>query len=176
MPPQPGKRIIRPPANLAPRPGHPRDEELTFDQLRAVFQLKEKQTETLSSLPGALVLRYYGTGEEICHQADPGWTAFRILTPKELLSLREAQRQEVEAPLQQAVGRTAPPQTPDSLLGERKQFLDGEIGRLTQLLASRSKAAEAALVRLEPPGRAQRPRWFGRWRKPDPARAGEWPP
>lgn len=81
---------IRPPAELKPREG---DEELSVHQLKQIALFKDVNLERLEleGFPGTLVLRHYRKGDIICRQNDPGYTAFYILTTKDLLELRQSQ-------------------------------------------------------------------------------------
>ncbi len=81
---------VRPPAGLAPRDDG--DEELTVEQLGqiALFAQLNEQPE-LEQYPGTIVLRRFRAGDVICRLGEPGWTAFYILTSKDLQELREKQ-------------------------------------------------------------------------------------
>src|SRR5262245_33678106 len=112
-------RKIRPPADLKPRDG---DEVVTIDQLKQIALFKDINLERLDleGFPGTLILRRFKQGEIICRQDDPGYTAFYILTTKDLIELREsqlkalgldeAQRQRLTEELT-ALKSTAPPES-----------------------------------------------------------------
>jgi Fe-S-cluster-containing dehydrogenase component len=77
---------VRPPAELAPRPG---DEELTVDELQKISLFAGlKEQPGMEEFPGTLILRRYRKGDVVCRIGEPGWTAFYILTSKDLESLR----------------------------------------------------------------------------------------
>jgi Fe-S-cluster-containing dehydrogenase component/CRP-like cAMP-binding protein len=79
----------------------PDDEVLSVEQLEQIslFQNLAEQPE-LGEFPGTVVLRRYRKGDVICRLGDPGWTAFYILTAKDLRELRQPQSQteQVEPP------------------------------------------------------------------------------
>jgi hypothetical protein len=81
--------IIEPPAELEPRPG---DETITPEQILSLELLKRlRKPPRLEKYPGTFKLRHYQPGEEILHQGQAGWTAFYILTAKDVLGLRTSQ-------------------------------------------------------------------------------------
>lgn len=70
--------MLMPEAELEPREG---DIELSSDQLGQLSlftQLKGKGG--FEKFPGTIRIRHYLTGDAICRQGEPGWTAFYILT------------------------------------------------------------------------------------------------
>jgi Fe-S-cluster-containing hydrogenase component 2 len=77
----------RPAADLVVRPNS-RDEVLTDEQLErlTVFAGLKKQPE-FEELPGTVILRCYRKGDVVCRLGDPGWTAFYILTPRDIHEL-----------------------------------------------------------------------------------------
>src|SRR5207302_957638 len=44
---------------------------------------------SLDKFPGAMVLRHYSKGEELCRQGEAGWTAFYILTLDDVLAMQQ---------------------------------------------------------------------------------------
>ena len=134
---------VKPPARLARRPG---DEELTIEQLKHVslFANLSRPVE-LEQFPGTALLRRYEKGEQICRQNDPGWTAFYILTTKDLLELRQSQ-------LKALVGQ-------GEAGGQRAQELQQEIAPLQSASEQKSPASDrltpAASVHLADPANQQ---------------------
>ena len=51
------------------------------------LQGRQIRTRRSARLPGTIVLRRYVDGEEICGEDDPGYTAFYVLTAKEVADL-----------------------------------------------------------------------------------------
>jgi Fe-S-cluster-containing dehydrogenase component/CRP-like cAMP-binding protein len=86
-------RVIRPPARLEPRPG---DEQLTAAQIRKISWFKKLE---LGDFPGTVVLRHYRAQEIICRQNEPGYTAFYVLTDKDLRELRQEQQPALDTPV-----------------------------------------------------------------------------
>jgi Fe-S-cluster-containing hydrogenase component 2/CRP-like cAMP-binding protein len=81
---------VKPPARLERRPG---DEELTIEQLKQISLFAGlSRPVDLEQFPGTVLLQRFEKGEAICRQNEPGWTAFYILTTKDLLELRQSQR------------------------------------------------------------------------------------
>lgn len=91
-------RVIKPPARLEPRNPYerrvsdaqmPDRADITYEQLKSVSIFKDVKYERvdLRALPGTIVLRRYLPGEEICGEDDPGYTAFYVLTAKEITDL-----------------------------------------------------------------------------------------
>src|ERR1700722_18341430 len=88
-------RKMRPPADLKPRA---QDFTLDVDALKALphFKLVEgekqaqdlnKKLEKVEDLPGIAVLRSYQKGEVICRENEPGFTAYYIMTARDLAAL-----------------------------------------------------------------------------------------
>src|SRR6266478_5795603 len=91
-------RVIKPPARLEPRNSQERrvsdaqaagGSDITYEQLKTISIFKDVKYERvdLRALPGTIVLRRYAAGEDICLQDDPGYTAFYVLTAKEISDL-----------------------------------------------------------------------------------------
>src|SRR5262249_35991463 len=91
-------RVIKPPARLEPRNSSERrvsdaqtgaGGDITYEQLKTVSIFKDVKYERvdLRALPGTIVLRRFAAGEEICVQDNPGYTAFYVLTAKEIAAL-----------------------------------------------------------------------------------------
>ncbi len=91
-------RVVKPPARLEPRhalerrvsDAHVGNElEITYEQLKTISIFKDVKYERvdLRALPGTIVLRRYTAGEDICLEDDPGYTAFYVLTAKEIVDL-----------------------------------------------------------------------------------------
>src|SRR5438105_10882788 len=137
-------RKIRPPAELKPRDG---DEELGIEQLKQIALFKDINLERLEleGFPGTVVLRRFRKGEVICRQNDPGYTAFYILTNKDLAELRESQLKALPA------GGDA-----------RRQRLTAELSALKD--AASAEARPVARVVRETIEKPQRGLfgWFGR--------------
>ena len=87
-------RVVKPPARLEPRnrferrvsdAHHGSEQEISYEQLKTISIFKDVKYERvdLRALPGTIVLRRFTTGEEICVEDDPGYTAFYVLTAKE---------------------------------------------------------------------------------------------
>ncbi len=80
---------MNPPAFLVPRE---RDEKLTAQELEHVALFAELSSQPdFTDYPGSMVLRHFRRGDVVCRQDEPGWTAFYILTTKDLVELRESQ-------------------------------------------------------------------------------------
>lgn len=79
------KTVVNPTAELPPRSC---DVILSLEQLAvlAVFA-SVKKAPTFSKFPGSYVLRHYQPGEAICHQGQPGQSAFYMLTADDLAVL-----------------------------------------------------------------------------------------
>src|SRR5437868_12052041 len=81
---------VKPPARLERRPG---DEELTIEQLKQISLFADlSRPVDLEQFPGTVLLQRFEKGEAICRQNEPGYTAFYILTTKDLMELRQSQR------------------------------------------------------------------------------------
>jgi CRP-like cAMP-binding protein/Fe-S-cluster-containing hydrogenase component 2 len=82
------KTVVNPTAELSPRSG---DVILSLEQLAvlAVFA-SVKKAPTFSKFPGSYVLRHYQPGEVICHQGQPGQSAFYMLTSDDLAVLSQS--------------------------------------------------------------------------------------
>ena len=82
------KTVVNPTAELPPRTG---DIVLSLEQLAvlAVFA-SVKKAPTFSKFPGSYVLRHYQPGEAICHQGQPGQSAFYMLTADDLAVLAKS--------------------------------------------------------------------------------------
>src|ERR1700755_1644052 len=92
-------RVIKPPARLDPRNLHERKisdaatgNDISYEQLKSVSIFKDVKYERvdLRALPGTIVLRRYRKGEAICVEDDPGYTAFYVLTAREVADLKLA--------------------------------------------------------------------------------------
>src|SRR5579862_5395565 len=92
-------RAIKPPARLEPRNEFERrvsdaqaSGEITYEQLKTISIFKDVKYERidLRALPGTIVLRRFTAGEDICVQDNPGYTAFYVLTAKEITDLKLA--------------------------------------------------------------------------------------
>jgi Fe-S-cluster-containing dehydrogenase component/CRP-like cAMP-binding protein len=92
-------RVIKPPARLEPRNEFERvvsdaqiagGRDITYEQLKSISIFKDVRYERvdLRALPGTIVLRRFQAGEDICLQDDPGYTAFYVLTAKEIDELK----------------------------------------------------------------------------------------
>src|ERR1051325_4449457 len=92
-------RVIKPPARLEPRNASERrvsdahignEQEITYEQLKTISIFKDVKYERvdLRALPGTIVLRRFSAGEDICVEDDPGYTAFYVLTAKEIADLK----------------------------------------------------------------------------------------
>ena len=96
---------VRPPAELAARPG---DEELTVDELQKISLFTGlKEQPGMEEFPGTLILRRYRKGDVVCRIGEPGWTAFYILTSKDLEGIREGRLQKHLEPEPSAPGEQA---------------------------------------------------------------------
>ena len=91
-------RVIKPPARLEPRNEWERRvsdaqaagrNDISYEQLKTVSIFKDVKYERidLRALPGTIVLRRFQAGEDICEQDNPGYTAFYLLTAKEVVDL-----------------------------------------------------------------------------------------
>src|SRR5437867_11742695 len=92
-------RVVKPPARLEPRNALerrvsdaqlPDRQDITYEQLKKISIFKDVKYERvdLRALPGTIVLRRYAAGEDICVEDDPGYTAFYVLTGKEIADLK----------------------------------------------------------------------------------------
>src|ERR1051325_10213743 len=92
-------RVIKPPARLEPLNASERrvsdahignEQEITYEQLKTISIFKDVKYERvdLRALPGTIVLRRFTRGEDICVEDDPGYTAFYLLTAKEIAELK----------------------------------------------------------------------------------------
>lgn len=71
------QKELMPSADLEPRDG---DVDLTPDQLGKLSLFAGLKGKTdLEKFPGTLRVRHFRTGDAICRQGEPGWTAFYIL-------------------------------------------------------------------------------------------------
>jgi hypothetical protein len=85
---------VMPPAEL---PRHDSDIELPtllFPKISLFAQLK--QTPSLERFPGAYRLRFYRHGEIICRHGEAGWSAFYLLTDRDVAELRGFPRRRLE--------------------------------------------------------------------------------
>ncbi len=93
------RAVIKPPARLEPRNESERvisdaqdgdGRDITYEQLKTISIFKDVKYERvdLRALPGTIVLRRFQAGEDICLQDDPGYTAFYVLTAKEIGDLK----------------------------------------------------------------------------------------
>jgi len=91
-------RVIKPPARLEPRnelecrvsDAQLADRhDISYEQLKGISIFKDVKYERvdLRALPGTIVLRCFQAGEDICVEDDPGYTAFYVLTAKEIVDL-----------------------------------------------------------------------------------------
>ncbi len=79
------KTVVNPSAELPPRVN---DVPLSLEQLAALSVFASiKKAPSFSKFPGSYVLRHYAPGEVICHQGQPGWSAFYMLTADDLAAL-----------------------------------------------------------------------------------------
>src|SRR5262249_16272491 len=92
-------RVIKPPARLEPRnplerrvsdAHHGAEQEITYEQLKAVSIFKDVKYERidLPALPGTIVVRRFRSGEDICVEDEPGYTAYYVLTAQEIADLK----------------------------------------------------------------------------------------
>src|SRR5919199_16373 len=82
------KQEIMPSADLEPREG---DVELTAEQLGQLSLFAPMKSKAfLERFPGTLRVRHYKSGEAICRQGEPGWTAFYILTDADVREVVQA--------------------------------------------------------------------------------------
>lgn len=82
------KTVVNPTAELPPRSG---DIVLSLEQLAVLSVFASvKKAPTFSKFPGSYVLRHYLPGEAICHQGQPGQSAFYMLTADDLAVLAES--------------------------------------------------------------------------------------
>src|SRR6516225_10555275 len=54
-----------------------------------------KSPPSLDKFPGTIRLRHYRQGEEICRHGEAGWTAFYLLTSKDVAELRPERTEEL---------------------------------------------------------------------------------
>ena len=82
------QKELMPAAELEPRDG---DVELTPEQLGRLSLFASLKGKTdLEKFPGTLRVRFYESGEAICRQGEPGWTAFYILTDQDVQDVVQA--------------------------------------------------------------------------------------
>ncbi len=93
------KTVVNPTAELPPRVS---DVPLSLTQLASLSLFASiKKAPTFSKFPGSYVLRHYAPGEIICHQGQPGCSAFYLLTTEDLTALSS----DVEGSATSAVGK-----------------------------------------------------------------------
>jgi len=81
------------------------DEPAPQDELLGVYELQEFRTVAPfngmkpgpENFPGAMILRRVYRGRVLCHQGDPGRTAFQILTRPDALNVLKALRRSIDA-------------------------------------------------------------------------------
>ena len=150
-------RVIKPPARLEPRNSwerrvsdaqQPGREDITYEQLKSISIFKDVKYERvdLRALPGTIVLRRYVDGEEICVEDDPGYTAFYVLTAREIADLNlPALKTKGEADRAVSVTRR---QSKDAVfMGEGELF--GEMSCLYRVPRSATVRAERECYVLE---------------------------
>jgi Fe-S-cluster-containing hydrogenase component 2/CRP-like cAMP-binding protein len=84
----PAEKLAFRAAELGLRPGT-RDAPIAAEHLPLLAPFQG--TKQAGRYPGAVVLRHYRPGEVVFEQGAPGWTAFYIPQPAEVLAIREAQ-------------------------------------------------------------------------------------
>jgi CRP-like cAMP-binding protein len=79
---------LMPSADLLPRGG---DVELTAEQMGKLSLFAGLKGKTdLEKFPGTIRVRHYLSGDAICRQGEPGWTAFYILTAADVENVIQA--------------------------------------------------------------------------------------
>ncbi|HEX4591581.1 MAG TPA: cyclic nucleotide-binding domain-containing protein [Gemmataceae bacterium] len=79
---------LMPSADLLPRDG---DVELSSEQMAKLSLFAGLKGKTdLEKFPGAIRVRHYLSGDAICRQGEPGWTAFYILTAADVENVIQA--------------------------------------------------------------------------------------
>lgn len=116
--------VVNPPPNLGPRDEDPRLPEDLFARIPPFSRLEK--SPSLGKFPGAVVLRRFRKGEVICRQGAAGWTAFYVLSPRDLIAFRDD-------PLRQAEANRA-----------EKARLQGELGETEQALRQPDLAPKQA--------------------------------
>jgi Fe-S-cluster-containing hydrogenase component 2/CRP-like cAMP-binding protein len=82
------QKELMPSADLDVRPG---DVELTPEQMGKLSLFTGLKGKTdLEKFPGTIRVRHYLTGDAICRQGEPGWTAFYILTAADVENVVQA--------------------------------------------------------------------------------------
>ena len=89
------KRVIAPPAALVPRNDNERPVSLDesgfpYDQLKVLSCFEKTIPDAIRNFPQSMIVRFFRKGEDICHQDDPGYTAFYILKREEIKKLSDA--------------------------------------------------------------------------------------
>jgi Fe-S-cluster-containing dehydrogenase component/CRP-like cAMP-binding protein len=149
-------RVVKPPARLEPRNSWERrvsdartgGDEISYEQLKSVSIFKDVKYERvdLRALPGTIVLRRFLAGEEICVEDDPGYTAFYVLTAKEIADLQLPPLNS-NGDANQAVSVTRRQSKDAVFMGEGELF--GEMSCLYRVPRSATVRAERACYVLE---------------------------
>ncbi len=90
-------RMIKPPAALAPRNANERlvtldDSGFPYESLKELSCFAKALPDALRTFPGAIIVRWYQKSEVICHQDEPGYTAFYVLKKAEIEKLTQLGR------------------------------------------------------------------------------------
>lgn len=113
-----------------PNPAADLDDPRNIDVPAALFPRLSlfaglKPAPSLDKFPGSVVLRRYPKGDLLCRQAEPGWTAYYILTAKDMDELRHFPgRRLAEIPEEQKKRH-------DNLAKNRSQAVDMETRKQT---------------------------------------------
>ncbi|MFN9081601.1 MAG: 4Fe-4S binding protein [Planctomyces sp.] len=140
------------------------DEPAPQDALLGVYELQEfRSVPPFSGMkpgpenfPGAMILRRVHRGRVLCHQGDPGRTAFQILTQPDALNVLKALRRSVDAEAKAIRDALAAGVTPETSADERERLLrrDAAEAPLRTLRAARLdeeiQQLEAAVAKLPP--------------------------
>ena len=79
------KTVVNPTAELPPRPG---DVLLSLEQLAVLSVFASaKKAPSFAKFPGSYVLRHFEAREAICHQGQPGQSAYYMLSADDLAAL-----------------------------------------------------------------------------------------
>lgn len=158
------------------------DEPAPQDELLGVYELQEFRSVAPfngmkpgpENFPGAMILRRVYRGRVLCHQGDPGRTAFQILSRHDALNVLKALRRSIDAEAKAIAEALAAGITPETTQEElsrlqrrdateiplrklRAERLDNEIRQLETAVASTTTqstprvVAQARLL-VSPPG------------------------
>jgi Fe-S-cluster-containing hydrogenase component 2/CRP-like cAMP-binding protein len=131
---------VMPQAELQERSGDIALPESLFPRIGLFAQMKSPPS--LDKFPGTVALRRFRKGEVICQHGDAGWTAFYLLTRKDVEELREYPRRRLqEGPQEKAKN--------EELLNTKRQEKSTLESELPQKTGKEQEACQKKIVAIQ---------------------------